>query len=162
MAVVVPFEVDSFGNEVLFFRTRPDYDVDLSVTLTEDEGGTILGVTASFDDPNPDMTVTGGTDTVTFSGQVTDPFEDSFFYVDKGKSDKTDTVKTVIGVSNVPENKELFDLDQDVTTYYENTITFQVTYENADGDTVEEDVTMGYTIFNEYEGIRSFMDTYYD
>lgn len=162
MAVVVPFEVDDFGNEVLFFRTRPDYDVDLSVTLTEDEGGTILGVTASFDDPNPDMTVTGGVDTVTFSGLVSDPFEDSFLYVDKGKSDKTDTVKTVIGVSNVPENKELFDLDQDVTTYYENTITFQVTYENADGDTVEEDVTMGYTIFNEYEGIRGFMDTYYD
>jgi hypothetical protein len=162
MAVEIPFEVDEFGAEVVFFRTRPDFDIDITVSPTEDGGGTITNVTATFDEEQPNVVITGGATSVNFKGTLNDPFEDVFYYVDKGKSDKTDTVKTVIGVDNVPPNKELFDLNQDTTTFYTKQITFVVTYEDAiTMDEVEETVVMDYTIFNEYEGIRAFMASYY-
>ena len=110
------------------------------------------------------LTITPGTTSVSISGTFDDPFSDSFTYVDKGGTNLVDTPTTVIGVSNMVPNKEFYLLDQDTRNYVIVTFTIQVV-ETApspytDSNTVTTTATL--QVNNEWEGIRSFVDTYYD
>ena len=110
------------------------------------------------------LTITPGTTSVNISGTFDDPFSDSFTYVEKGGTNLVDTPTTVIGVSNMPANKEYYLLDQDTRNYVIVTFTIQVV-ETApspytDSNTVTTTATL--QVNNEWEGIRSFVDTYYD
>ena len=110
------------------------------------------------------LTITPGTTSVSISGTFDDPFSDSFTYVEKGGTDLVDTPTTVIGVSNMVPNKEFYLLDQDTRNYVIVTFTIQVV-ETApspytDSNTVTTTATL--QVNNEWEGIRSFVDTYYD
>ena len=110
------------------------------------------------------LTITPGTNSVSISGTFDDPFSDSFTYVDKGGTNLVDTPTTVIGVANVPPNKEFYFLDQDTRYYVMVTFTIEVV-ETApspytDSNTVTKTATL--RVENEWEGIRSFVDTYYD
>ena len=111
------------------------------------------------------LTITPGTTSVNISGTFNDPFSDSFTYVDKGGTNLVDTPTTVIGVSNMPPNKEFYFLDQDTRWYVIVTFTIQVVETEPltlGGATNTVTRTATLRVENEWEGIRSFVDTYYD
>lgn len=141
--------------------TRPDFAVSDSITASKSLASEVLtNVTATIAG-HPDLVITDGTSSVTIGGELSDPFEDVFTYVDDGESDKTMTPVVVSGIPNVPENKKLYDLAQDMTDPYTITYTVTVSYtKSGSPKTATFEVTQD--INNEFEGIRSFMDTYYD
>ena len=161
-------------------KTRPDYTLSHSVSAsTSDEDDEVTSVTCTAvtysyynasdsvvggaTDLTSTLTITPGTTSVNISGTFDDPFSDSFTYVDKGGTNLVDTPTTVIGVSNVPANKEFYLLDQDTRNYVIVTFTIEVVVTTTIGgatSTVTKTATL--QVNNEWEGIRSFVDTYYD
>ena len=166
-------------------KERPDYTLSHSVsastnTQTANQNWSVTStnctaVTYSYynasdtvvggaTDLTSTLTITPGTTSVNISGTFDDPFSDSFTYVEKGGTNLVDTPTTIIGVSNMPANKEYYLLDQDTRNYVIVTFTIQVV-ETApspytDSNTVTTTATL--QVNNEWEGIRSFVDTYYD
>ena len=161
-------------------KDRPDYTLSHSVSAsTSDEDDDITNVTCTsvtysyYDssesvvggatDLTSTLTITPGTTSVSISGTFNDPFSDSFTYVDKGGTNLVDTPTTVVGVSNVPANKEFYLLDQDTRNYVILTFTIAVTIFTPAPDTTSTvNFTATLQVNNEWEGIRSFVDTYYD
>jgi len=161
-------------------KERPDYTLNHTVSAsTSDEDDEVTSVTCTAvtysyynasdsvvggaTDLTSSLTITPGTTSVNISGTFDDPFSDSFTYVDKGGTNLVDTPTTVIGVSNVPPNKEFYLLDQDTRNYVIVTFTIQVVVTTTIGgatSTVTQTATL--QVNNEWEGIRSFVDTYYD
>ncbi len=161
-------------------KTRPDYTLSHTVSAsTSDEDDEVTSVTCTAvtysyynasdsvvggaTDLTSTLTITPGTTSVNISGTFDDPFSDSFTYVDKGGTNLVDTPTTVIGVSNVPPNKEFYLLDQDTRNYVIVTFTIEVVVTTTIGgatSTVTQTATL--QVNNEWEGIRSFVDTYYD
>ena len=161
-------------------KERPDYTLSHTVSAsTSDEDDEVTSVTCTAvtysyynasdsvvggaTDLTSTLTITPGTTSVNISGTFDDPFSDSFTYVDKGGTNLVDTPTTVIGVSNVPPNKEYYLLDQDTRNYVIVTFTIQVVVTTTIGgatSTVTKTATL--QVNNEWEGIRSFVDTYYD
>ena len=166
-------------------KERPDYTLSHSVSASTNTqtanlnwsvtSTTCTAVTYSYytasdtvvggaTDLTSTLTITPGTTSVNISGTFDDPFSDSFTYVEKGGTNLVDTPTTIIGVSNMPANKEYYLLDQDTRNYVIVTFTIQVV-ETApspytDSNTVTTTATL--QVNNEWEGIRSFVDTYYD
>ena len=161
-------------------KERPDYTLNHTVSAsTSDEDDEVTSVTCTAvtysyynasdsvvggaTDLSSTLTITPGTTSVNISGTFDDPFSDSFTYVEKGGTNLVDTPTTVIGVSNVPPNKEYYLLDQDTRNYVIVTFTIQVVVTTTIGgatSTVTQTATL--QVNNEWEGIRSFVDTYYD
>ena len=161
-------------------KERPDYTLNHTVSAsTSDEDDEVTSVTCTAvtysyynasdsvvggaTDLSSTLTITPGTTSVNISGTFDDPFSDSFTYVDKGGTNLVDTPTTVIGVSNVPTNKEFYLLDQDTRNYVIVTFTIEVVVTTTIGgatSTVTQTATL--QVNNEWEGIRSFVDTYYD
>ena len=161
-------------------KERPDYTLSHTVSAsTSDEDDEVTSVTCTAvtysyynasdsvvggaTDLTSTLTITPGTTSVNISGTFDDPFSDSFTYVEKGGTNLVDTPTTVIGVSNVPPNKEFYLLDQDTRNYVIVTFTVQVVVTTTIGgatNTVTQTATL--QVNNEWEGIRSFVDTYYD
>jgi len=137
--------------------TRSLLSVDASVTASADEGEIIESVTASLNTVEPNIVITGGEESVNIAGTYSDPFLDTFRYVSKGSSNKIETPTSVVGISNMPENKDLFELDQD--TRKDTTKYFTITVVSNVGSNT---FNVTHKILNDLEGIRSFMDTYYD
>ena len=110
------------------------------------------------------LTITPGTSSVSISGTFDDPFSDSFTYVERGGTDLVDTPTTVVGVSNMPANKDFYFLDQDQRWYVLVTFTIQVVETAPSPYTGSNTATFYPTlrVENEWEGVRSFVDTYYD
>lgn len=141
--------------------TRPNFSMNQTITASKSLGTEVLtNVTATVDN-QPDLVITDGTSNVSITGTLSDPFEDVFTYVDDGESDNTMTPVVVSGIPNVPEDKKLYDLDQDMTDPYVVTYTVTVSYTKS-GSPKTETFEVTQNINNEFEGIRSFMDTYYD
>ncbi len=161
-------------------KERPDYTLSHTVSAsTSDEDDEVTSVTCTAvtysyynasdsvvggaTDLTSTLTITPGTTSVNISGTFDDPFSDSFTYVDKGGTNLVDTPTTVIGVSNMVPNKEFYLLDQDTRNYVIVTFTIQVVVTTTIGgatNTVTKTATL--QVNNEWEGIRSFVDTYYD
>lgn len=141
---------------------RSTRTVNATITPTGDAGEIITNVTAQLISTGASVIITPGTTSVTIVGKYSDPFKDSFQYVSKGSSNKIETPTTIVGVDNVPKNKELFNLNQDTKPI--ETFTYEITVEYDDEFFVPTNATFTVThdIYNEWEGIRSFMDTYYD
>ena len=140
-------------------KTRPNYAISDSITASGDASESITNVTASPAHPN--LVITPGTTTVTFGGSVSDPFSDTFKYVEAGSTDLDSTPTTHTGVDTMPTGKIMYDLNQDMTPVVTKTFTVTVTYDEtggATGLTYTEDVTL--KIYNSWEGIRSFVDNY--
>ena len=139
--------------------TRSIRSINATVTAsTDDVLETINLVTATSGVSEPGLTITPGNTSVTIIGTYADPFSDFFTFVSKGSSTKLETPTTIVSVANVPADKELFNLNQDLTQIETKTFNITVTYNTSltQGFTVTQD------ILNELEGIRSFMDNYYD
>ena len=161
-------------------KERPDYTLNHTVSAsTSDEDDEVTSVTCTAvtysyynasdsvvggaTDLTSSLTITPGTTSVNISGTFDDPFSDSFTYVDKGGTNLVDTPTTVVGVSNLPANKEFYLLDQDTRNYVIVTFTIEVVVTTTIGgatNTVTQTATL--QVNNEWEGIRSFVDTYYD
>ena len=161
-------------------KERPDYTLNHTVSAsTSDEDDEVTSVTCTAvtysyynasdsvvggaTDLTSSLTITPGTTSVNISGTFDDPFSDSFTYVDKGGTNLVDTPTTVVGVSNLPANKEFYLLDQDTRNYVIITFTIEVVVTTTIGgatSTVTQTATL--QVNNEWEGIRSFVDTYYD
>jgi len=138
--------------------TRSVRTVNATITASGDEMESNIIVSASSTGiSEPGITVTSGPILATIIGEYVDPFLDTFKYVSKGSSNKIETPTIVVGVQNMPSKKELYDLTQDTRQF--ETKTYQITV-NYDSGT--ETITVTQKIMNDFEGIRSFMDTYYD
>ena len=160
-------------------KERPDYTLSHTVdgfpgTDEDITNVTCTAVTYSYynasdsvvggaTDLTSTLTITPGQNQVSISGTFDDPFSDSFTYVEKGSTNLVETPTTIIGVSNVPANKEYYLLDQDTRNYVIITFTIVVTIFATIGNTTStETFTATLQVNNEWEGIRSFVDTYYD
>ena len=163
-------------------KERPDYTLNHSVSAsTSDEDDEVTSVTCTAvtysyynasdsvvggaTDLTSTLTITPGTTSVNISGTFDDPFSDSFTYVEKGGTDLVDTPTTVVGVSNMPAGKDFYFLDQDQRWYVLVTFTIQVVETQpltlgGATNTVTRYPTL--RVKNSWEGIRSFVDTYYD
>lgn len=135
--------------------TRAIRTVDATITASADDGEIINLVDCVGESG---LTITPGNTSVTIVGKFTDPFVDTFKYVSKGSSDKIEDATVVVGVANMPRDKELYDLSQDTKLFELKTFTITVTYD----DTETQQFIVTQKIINDLEGIRSFMDTYYD
>ena len=160
-------------------KERPDYTLSHTVdgfpgTDEDITNVTCTAVTYSYynasdsivggaTDITSTLTITPGQNQVSISGTFDDPFSDSFTYVEKGSTNNVETPTTIIGVSNMPANKEYYLLDQDTRNYVIVTFTILVEVTTTIGNTTST-VTKTATlqVNNEWEGIRSFVDTYYD
>ena len=160
-------------------KERPDYTLSHTVdgfpgTDEDITNVTCTAVTYSYynasdsvvggaTDITSTLTITPGQNQVSISGTFDDPFSDSFTYVEKGSTNNVETPTTIIGVSNMPANKEYYLLDQDTRNYVIITFTIVVTIFATIGNTTStETFTATLQVNNEWEGIRSFVDTYYD
>ena len=173
MTAVITCSPQGNSNTEFAEKTRPNYTVSLTVNATDDAEGTVenvtcTGVTYSYYDGLNNtpigqpvnvtgLTITPGTNSVTITGTFDDPFSDIFTYVSKGSTNNVETPTVVIGVSNMVPNKEYYDLNQDTRAYV--ILTFNITVV-TDVSTYNETATL--QVNNEWEGIRSFVDTYYD
>ena len=160
-------------------KERPDYTLSHTVDGFPDTDEDITNVTCTAvtysyynasdstvggaTDITSTLTITPGQNQVSISGTFDDPFSDSFTYVEKGSTNLVETPTTIIGVSNMPANKEYYLLDQDTRNYVIVTFTIVVTIDSTIGNTTStETFTATLQVNNEWEGIRSFVDTYYD
>ena len=141
---------------------RSTRTVNAIITAAGDAGEVIKNVSATLMSTGAKVVITPGTSSVTIVGKYDDPFIDTFQYVSKGSSTKIETPTTIVGVDNVPPNKELFDLDQDTRAIETITYQIKVSYDDEFFVPANATFTVTHDIYNEWEGIRSFMDTYYD
>ena len=151
--------------------TRPNFamnqTVSASATATSPDVAAVTNVTATLQAPSvePDLVITSGTTSVNIGGTLQDPFVDQFTYVEQGESDNTMTPVTVQRVVNMPADKLLYNLNQDATTFTSRFFNITVQWESGPvGNLVAQTpatFTLELKIYNEWEGIRSFMANYY-
>ena len=150
--------------------TRPNFainqTVSASATATAPDVANVTNVTATVDGVEPDLVITDGSTSVSIGGTLSDPFLDVFKYVEQGQSDKTSTPVTVERLVNMPPDKVMFDLQQDGTSYVTKTFTVTVQWESGPVGNLTAQTPATFTlelkIYNEWEGIRSFISNYYN
>jgi hypothetical protein len=149
--------------------TRPNFTmnqtVSASCSVASPNVCNVTNVTASVQGNQPDLVITPGSTSVSITGTLEDPFVDEFKYVEQGESDKTSTPVTVQRLVNMPPDKEMFDLNQDNTSYTTETFTVTVQWESGPAGNLTAQAPATFTlelkIYNEWEGIRSFISNYY-
>ena len=149
--------------------TRPNFTmnqtVSASATAPAGQVANVTNVTATVAGTQPDLVITPGSTSVSITGSIEDPFLDVFKYVEQGQSDKTSTPVTVERLVNMPPDKVMFDLQQDGTSYVTETFTVTVQWESGPVGNLTAQAPVSFTlelkIYNEWEGIRSFISNYY-
>ena len=128
--------------------------INATVTAEGDDDEDITNVTSTT---YTGITMTDGTDNCTLVGTYEDGWIDIFKYVEQGYSDLNSTPTSVTGVSNLPDNKVVYDLAQDTTNSITKSYTVTVSY-----DSTTEEFTVTHVINNTWTAIYNKMDTYYD
>ena len=151
--------------------TRPNFAMNQTVSATataqSPNVANTINVTAELVAPDvePDLVITDGSSSVNIGGTLQDPFVDVFTYVEQGETDKTMTPVVVERVVNMPADKIYYDLDQDSNAYVSRFFLITVRWESGPvGNLVEQTpatFTLELKIYNEWEGIRSFVSNYY-
>ena len=149
--------------------TRPNFTmnqtVSASCSVASPNVCNVTNVTASVQGNQPDLVITPGSTSVSITGTLEDPFVDEFKYVEQGESDKSSTPVTVQRLVNMPPDKVMFDLQQDGTSYVTETFTVTVQWESGPAGNLTAQTPATFTlelkIYNEWEGIRSFISNYY-
>ena len=151
--------------------TRPNFAMNQTVSATatanSPDVAATINVTAELVAPDvePDLVITDGSSSVNIGGTLQDPFVDVFTYVEQGETDKTMTPVVVERVVNMPADKIYYDLDQDANAYVSRFFLITVRWESGPvGNIVEQTpatFTLELKIYNEWEGIRSFVSNYY-
>ena len=148
---------------------RPNFTMNETVSASCTTSGdcNITSVNASLQAPayEPDLVITPGTTSVSITGDLQDPFVDVFTYVEQSESDKTMTPIVVERVVNMPADKIYYDLDQDNRAYVSRFFDITVQWEaGTSGNLVAQTpatFVLELKIYNEWEGIRSFVANYY-
>ena len=149
--------------------TRPNFamnqTVSASCSVASPNVCNVTNVTASVQGNQPDLVITPGSTSVSITGSIEEPFVDEFKYVEQGESDKSSTPVTVQRLVNMPPDKVMFDLQQDGTSYVTETFTVTVQWEAGLAGNLTAQTPATFTlelkIYNEWEGIRSFISNYY-
>ena len=149
--------------------TRPNFamnqTVSASCSVASPNVCNVTNVTATVQGNQPDLVITPGSTSVSITGSIEDPFVDEFKYVEQGESDKSSTPVTVQRLVNMPPDKVMFDLNQDNTSYTTETFTVTVQWESGPAGNLTAQAPATFTlelkIYNEWEGIRSFISNYY-
>ena len=151
--------------------TRPNFAMNQTVSATatanSPDVAQTINVTAELVAPDvePDLVITDGSSSVNIGGTLQDPFVDVFTYVEQNETDKTMTPVVVERVVNMPADKIYYDLDQDANAYVSRFFLITVRWESGPvGNLVEQTpatFTLELKIYNEWEGIRSFVSNYY-
>ena len=166
MAVTItPDGIATFLTDI----TRPNFTmnqtVSASCSVASPNVCNVTNVTASVQGNQPDLVITPGSTSVSITGTLEDPFVDEFKYVEQGESDKSSTPVTVQRLVNMPPDKVMFDLNQDNTSYTTETFTVTVQWESGPAGNLTAQTPATFTlelkIYNEWEGIRSFISNYY-
>ena len=149
--------------------TRPNFTmnqvVSASATAAGGQEANVTNVTATVQGTQPNLVITPGSTSVSITGSIEDPFVDEFTYIEQGESDKTQTPVTVQRIVNMPADKLFYDLNQDSTNF--TTEIFNITVQWASGTAgnlvaqTPATFTLELKIYNEWEGIRSFISNYY-
>ena len=149
--------------------TRPNFTmnqtISASCSVTAPDVCNVTNVTATVQGTQPNLVITPGSTSVSITGTLEDPFIDEFTYVEEGQSDKTSTPVTVQRIANMPADKVMYNLNQDGTNF--TTEYFDVTVQWESGPTgnltaqTPTTFTLELKIYNEWEGIRSFISNYY-
>ena len=151
--------------------TRPNFAMNETVSATASASSPIvantINVTAELVAPDvePDLVITDGSSSVNIGGTLQDPFVDVFTYVEQGETDKTMTPVVVERVVNMPADKLFYNLDQDANAYVSRFFLITVRWESGPVNNLVEQTPATFTlelkIYNEWEGIRSFVSYYY-
>ena len=151
--------------------TRPNFAMNQTVSATatanSPDVAATINVTAELVAPDvePDLVITDGSSSVNIGGTLQDPFVDVFTYVEQGETDKTMTPVVVERVVNMPADKLFYNLDQDANEYVSRFFLITVRWESGPANNLVEQTPATFTlelkIYNEWEGIRSFVSNYY-
>ena len=167
MAVsITPDEATGFAD-----ITRPNFAMNETVSATcnvqSPQICNVTNVNAVLQAPSyePDLVITPGTTSVSITGDLQDPFVDVFTFVEQSESDKTMTPIVVERVVNMPDDKLMYDLDQDNRVYVSRFFDITVQWEaGTSGNLVAQTpatFVLELKIYNSWEGIRSFVANYY-
>jgi hypothetical protein len=122
--------------------------------------GTITSVVATLDSAGDEITIVNSSSSFTISGRYLSGWQDEFYYVAAGESINTAPTETAINIANMPANKNLFELKQDLQATVTKTYSVEVSWTDellASGTTT---VTVPHDVVNDLEAIRIFMDNY--
>ena len=149
--------------------TRPNFTmnqtVSASATAPAGQVANVTNVTATVAGTQPDLVITPGSTSVSITGSIEDPFVDEFTYIEQGESDKTQSPVTVQRLVNMPSDKLFYDLNQDNTNFTTEIFNITVQWESGTAGNLVAQTPATFTlelkIYNEWEGIRSFVSNYY-
>ena len=149
--------------------TRPNFTmnqvVSASCTAPSGQDCNVTNVTATVQGTQPNLVITPGSTSVSITGSIEDPFVDEFTYIEQGESDKTQTPVTVQRIVNMPADKLFYDLNQDNTNFTTEIFNITVQWESGTAGNLVAQTPATFTlelkIYNEWEGIRSFISNYY-
>ena len=149
--------------------TRPNFTmnqvVSASCTAPSGQDCNVTNVTATVQGTQPNLVITPGSTSVSITGSIEDPFVDEFTYIEQGESDKTQTPVTVQRLVNMPADKLFYDLNQDNTNFTTEIFNITVQWESGTAGNLVAQTPATFTlelkIYNEWEGIRSFVSNYY-
>jgi len=149
--------------------TRPNFTMNTSVsascTVQSPNQCAITNVSATVQGNQPNLVITPGTTSVSITGTLADPFSDFFTYVEQGSTNLNTSPVTVEGTDNMPSDKVLYDLNQDGSNYVSEFFDITVQWESGTSGSMTAQTPATFTlelkIYNEWEGIRSFISNYY-
>lgn len=131
-----------------------------TVSFSETTGGSINSVNVSFDKLGDPITITEGISSFSSQGIYYADWQDIFTYVDTNESNKSQTPKTKININQMPPDKNLYNLNQDLRDSINRVYTCTVSYTDNLGSTGSDTISIVHTVNNDLETIRSFMDNY--
>ena len=139
--------------------------VTAACSVTSPDICNVTNVTATVQGTQPNLVITPGSTSVSITGSIEDPFVDEFTYIEQGESDKTQSPVTVQRLVNMPSDKLFYDLNQDNTNFTTEIFNITVQWESGTAGNLVAQTPATFTlelkIYNEWEGIRSFVSNYY-
>jgi hypothetical protein len=122
--------------------------------------GTILQLDVVLLGNQDEIEIVTNSNGFVIKGRYVSGWEDVFTYVEAGESDLTDTPKTAIDISNMPPDKNLYDLDQDTKQSIFREYTLTIKYADETAAEITEVVDFTHEVQNDLEAMRSFMANY--
>ena len=133
---------------------------NFSFTVNVLAPGEVLSINVNLlGDPEP-ITIVTEESSFTVTGKYETGFTDTLTYVNKGSSNLIEVPASVVGIQNMPDGKELFDLNQDQKQSLNRTYSVLVEYDE-EGTINTESLELTHTVLNDLESIRSFMANYF-
>lgn len=133
-----------------------------SITVTFSySSGSITSVVATLDSDGDEITIIDSSNSFTISGRYLSGWQDEFYYVAAGESINTAPTEIAINIANMPADKNLFELKQDMQVAVIKTYSVAISWiDNELLSSGTSTLTVPHTVVNDLEAIRIFMDNY--